>query len=301
MTNKLKILIGVNLLLVLAIGFSFVNFSSSETKEKEAFFRVGNLGDITAFDIDGFTVSKLEDGRWVMNNNVDVSPQKVGLLFQALQQTQIVSEENKVLTNGKELTIYVANTPVFSAIIKSESDAVSYGTSNGQTFSIEVPGQFVNIEEIFSPDEKEWRDKTLFRTSWRTLKVFDMKFDRNPENNVLITFKDPFYDVKGIQALDSAAVYQFVSSLPNSKGSHFEQRTSFLQDTVSKYKPFCTIKMEDLNKEYNVNLAIYPFGNKVFAYFPDTKEVAEVDPQRIQDVLVSWHFFDANDPRKKQR
>ncbi|MBD0401019.1 hypothetical protein [Flammeovirga sp. EKP202] len=300
MTNKIKVLVGVNLLLIAAIGFSFVDFSTASKPENLTFFKVEHLGDITQFDIDGHSIQKLEDGRWVMDQNIDLSPQKVGRLFQTIQQTRIVENKDRVIEGGKDVVIYISNVPVITAKIQSESDIVSYGEINGETYAIEIPGQFVNLEEIFSPTKAEWRDKTIFRTSWKTLKTFDLQYDRNPENNVLISFEDPFYNVIGVNILDSAAVYQFVSSLPKTQGSNFEVRNSFIADTVSKYKPFCKVKMEDLIPAYNVEVGIYPFQNKVFAYFPKTKEVAEIDTKQIQDVLVSWHFFDANDPRKRK-
>ncbi|KXX69946.1 hypothetical protein [Flammeovirga sp. SJP92] len=300
MTNRIKVLIGVNLLLIVAIGFSFVDFSTANKPENVAFFKVENLGDITQFDIDGHSIQKLEDGRWVMDEIVDLSPQKVGMLFQAIQQTKIIETKEKGLDKGKEVVIYISNIPVFNAKIQSESDAVSFGEIDGKTYAIEVPGQFVNLEKIFSPTEAEWRDKTIFRTSWKTLKSFDIQYDRNPENNVLITFGKQFYDVRGVDNLDSAAVYQFITALPNIKGNHFEVRESFIADTVSKYRPFSRVVLEELVKAYNVEVGIYPFENKVFAYFPKTKEVAEIDSKQIQDVLVSWHFFDANDPRKRK-
>lgn len=300
MTNKLKILVGVNLLLVIAIGFSFVDFSTKVERKQAVFFNIENLGDITQFDIDENTIKKLEDGRWVLNDKVDISPQKIGPLFQAIQQTEIVDQPAKELKEGTNIVVYISNIPVVNALIHSESDAASFGKINGQSYAIEIPGYFVNLEELFTPDNKEWRDKTIFRTSWKTLKSFDVSYDRNPENNVLISFQDPFYDIKGISNLDSAAVYQYVTSLPNLLGSTFEVRNSFIEDTVSKYKPFCFIKMEDMMPAYNVEVGIYPFDNKVFAYFPATKEITEVDTRKIQDVLVSWHFFDANDPRKRQ-
>ncbi|NME68535.1 hypothetical protein [Flammeovirga aprica] len=299
MTNRIKTLIGVNLLLIVAIGFSFVDFSTANKPENLTFFNIENLGDITQFDIDGHSIQKLEDGRWVMDQNIDLAPQKVGMLFQAVQQTKIIEAKGKSIDAGKEITIYISNIPVITAKIHSESDVASFGEINGQAYAVEVPGQFVNLEEIFSPS-KEWRDKTIFRTSWKTLKNFDLQYDRNPGNNVQMKFEGQFYSVKGVSEIDSAAVYQFITSLPKTKGSTFEVRNSFVEDTVSKFKPFCIVKMEDLVPAYDVEVGIYPFQNNVFAYFPNTKEVTEIDTKQIQDVLVSWHFFDANDPRKRK-
>ncbi|AZQ61301.1 hypothetical protein EI427_03400 [Flammeovirga pectinis] len=299
MTNKIKVLIGVNLLLALAIGFSFFTFSTSTKTDGEAFFNLEDLSQLSKFVIDGHEIVKEDDGRWIMDGTIDIAPRKMGMLFQALQKVQTIEEKEGMPSAGKEIVIYIAGAPIFTGTIASESDAVSYGKKQGQVYSIEIPGQFVAIEEIFTPSSSEWRDKTLFRTSWRTLKKWSVVYNNNPENNIEITFKDPFYDVKGITELDSAAVYQYVTSLPRIQALYIENRASFVEDTVSKFRPFCQVKMEDLVTAYNTEVNIYPFDNKVFAYLPKTKEVTEIDPKNVQNLLVSWHFFDANDPRKK--
>ncbi|WP_281613709.1 hypothetical protein [Flammeovirga sp. SubArs3] len=303
MTNKLKVLIGVNIILVSAIVFSVFSvfpLQSNDVKGKP-FFNLADLSQVNQFDINGQSIVRLEDGRWVMNGKVDVSPIFVGRVFQAMQQTQIIENKKSMPTDGKDITVYVASTPVFTGSIASEGDVMAYGNRNGEIFSIEMPGQFLNLEELFDANEKDWRDKTVFRTSWRTLKNFELTYNRNPENDVNITFKDPFYSVQNVKALDSAAVYQFVTSLPRVQVDQYEVRNSFIEDTVKKYRPFCEIIMEDLVADYNAEVFIYPFDNKVFAYFPNSNEVGTLNTKVVQDLLVSWHFFDANDPRKKNR
>ncbi|ANQ49361.1 hypothetical protein MY04_1987 [Flammeovirga sp. MY04] len=300
MTKRIKILIGVNLCLLLAIGFSFISLESIGEKDKgTTFFSIMDLSVVDGFVLNGQQIQRTDDGRWLLNNKVDVAPRMIGNLFQAIQQTSIIQQSEAALpTKGVEVKVQTGGATIFEGVIASSGDASSFGQKNGKTYQIEIPGQFINIEQLFDANTS-WRDKTVFRTSWKTLKSFSMNYRLNPENNVNILFKDPFYAVEDVTALDSAAVYQFISALPKLQVQEYRDGTQFYEDTVQKFKPFCEIEMSDMVPTYNTSFKVFPFDDNVFFYFPLTKEVGVLSPNQVQDMFVSWHFFDANDPRKR--
>ncbi|OHX66270.1 hypothetical protein [Flammeovirga pacifica] len=301
MTKKIKILIGVNLCLLAAIGLSFFTFDTSSNEKKgKPFFDLLDLSTVDGFVLNGIKIQREEDGRWLMNDKVDVAPRMIGNIFQAIQQTSIVKQSDATLpTSGVEIKLTTSGATLFEGIISSSGDVATFGEKNGEVYQLEIPGQFINIEQIFDASEKSWRDKTVFRTSWRSMKSFGLHYTMHPENNVDILFKEPFYEVEGISQLDSAATYQFISALPKLQVKEYRDGTLFFQDTVQKFKPFCEIEMFDMVATYNTSFKVFPFDDNVFFYFPLTKEVGVLSPDQVQDMFVSWHFFDANDPRKK--
>ncbi|MEN7548231.1 hypothetical protein AAG747_09940 [Rapidithrix thailandica] len=300
MTSKIKILIIINILLLAGVFLSLIQTEEQSSVQVEGqLFVVNDTAHIQRIEVGTHELTRQGDQNWKLNGRYTVAPQAIQTLLTVMQNMEVkrpVTEENISGVN-QEFNKKGINVKVFGAegVMKRYSlygDSVNtYAKVPGEApYLVYVPGYFINLDKLYRINEREWRDKRVLYTTFRTMKNLQVDYPVSPDKSFQIAFDSSFYKVSGVQKLDSAAVYNYISMFGNLAANDYLENTS-LRDSLAKQVPFCVITMKDLYEKRNNTVRFYPGPQVVYGLSENTKEVVLFDPRRIQTAFVSREAF----------
>ncbi|MEH0153976.1 hypothetical protein V6R21_07490 [Limibacter armeniacum] len=305
MISKLKILIALNsILLLLIVGTLLFEGQKTEIKHEVANeFVLPDTASINKIVSGRNVLERKPDGSWVLNGKYKASPAKVKTMMAVLQRVEIkrplegayrkqVKEVAK--QQGVRTQIYSNDILVRDFLIHADNETEAIMMrEGGEPFAVYIPGYFINVDEIFKVTESSWRDQRLLPTSWRTLKKLSVRYGGPMKQNsfdIHFDEENQFYKVAGIAEMDTAALYQYVSSLDRLRFNDVVERTT-LRDSLEAFSPFSKVTLEDLSGEKSFD--VYPTDKNVYVWLKNTDEIVTVSRQPMQDVLVTPQLFSA--------
>ncbi len=300
MSKKSKLLIALNLILLVAIAFSWQTNSakSSETKPLP-------LAEIDTANIQQITVGELvleaEKGKWKLNNKFEASERRMDFLLSAFgrldsKRPVSASEIEKIsqLQPDKLMTLEIIGTDNSKntyQLANLENETFLITGDNEAYFNIHIPGIYLNIYDLFSAPIAEWREKKILQTSWQTLKSMQVEYAGDANNSFQIAFENNFYNVQGVEKLDSGAVYNYITQYQEFSVLEFLPKSALLEDSLRKTTPLATIKIEDLYEERGGILEIYPSNQQIYGWLKKEDELVLLDPKMLQNFLIPKKAF----------
>ena len=300
MSKKSKLLIAVNLFLLVAIAFSWQT-NSAKSAEKA----ILPLAEIDTANIQQIQVGELileaEKGKWKLNSKFEASERRVDFLLSAFgrldsKRPVSASEIEKIskLPPNKLITLEVVgtnNSKNSYQIANLENETFLITGDNEAYFNIHIPGIYLNIYDLFSAPVAEWREKRIMQTSWQTLKSMQVEYAGDANNSFQIAFENNFYNVLGVEKLDSGAVYNYITQYQDFSILEFLPKSGTLEDSLRKTTPLATIKIEDLYEERGGILEIYPSNQQIYGWLKKENELVLLDPKMLQNFLVPKQVF----------
>ncbi|MDW7690329.1 hypothetical protein R9C00_23805 [Flammeovirgaceae bacterium SG7u.111] len=301
MTSKLKILIGINIALAIGVVLSFQTSESSSTLDMNT--RVFSLNDTT------LTITKIQLGediletkgpeQWMLNSTYPVNAQRIESLVQLFQKIEVkrpvgdsfkAEVEKELARNPIDIHVFSGPTEALNYKIAKQGNETYASLPDGQLFSIYVPGTYLDLYTILDIDEQDWRDKRVLLTSWRTLKRMEVKYPGDTENSFTVEFDSVFYKVPGIQQLDSAKLYAYIQQFQTFRVEEFVQRSS-LRDSLRRQQAMCIITLNDLYREQDNELLLYPGKDVFYGISQKTNEAVTLNRNMLRNFLVSRKEF----------
>jgi len=212
--------------------------------------RGGEVIDCRAFPT-GFMVN----GQFPMDENL------LTLLAAVLQQVRVqrplTGQEKqeawqRMQEAGSHLQVYDGE-QILTSFWTGGDDAKQhsyFATEDGQVYLVHLPGYTSYVSGLFELPLRDWRSRTIFLNTWRSLLSFSYQDHSEPDNNFEINYRDPFFSVSGIHRLDSNRVMNYLQDLVT-------LRASSVVDTVFEGKPWLELSTTDIDPMKNLSLVLY--------------------------------------------
>lgn len=314
MTTKLKTLISINIVLLLAIaGSAFIGQQKQDlSSEKQSFFNLSELNSINKIVSGRNTLERQPTGNWQLNGKEGIAFDKIRTLLTVMNRMEVKREispsfqaevQQKINTKGIPVQVYSNDILIreFTVYAENESEALIQ-RKDQPPYAVYIPGYFINIKDIFAVNN-DWLDKRLLKTTWKTMRQLQVMYaGQMKANGFQISYNEQnqFYQVSNISKLDTAMLYQYVSSLGRLKYLSKSNSPS-LRDSLKQFRPFSKVNLEDQNKAYNISFEVYPLEKEVFVWDKEKDNIFEVNQKAMQDILVTPQLFDATVKKPNQR
>ncbi|MFT5618386.1 MAG: hypothetical protein ACI85I_001619 [Arenicella sp.] len=300
MSKKTKLLIAFNLVLLVAIAFSWQTNSAKSNQTETlplAEIDTANIQQITVGDL----VLEADKGKWKLNSKFMASERRMDFLLSAfgrLDSKRPVSqkeiEQITQLPPNKLTTMEITgadNSKTSFQFANLDNETFLITGNNEAYFNIHIQGIYLNIYDLFSAPITEWREKKILQTSWQTLKSMQVEYAGDSENGFQIAFENNFYSVQGVKKLDSGAVYNYITQYQDFSVLEFLPKSANLEDSLRKTTPLATIKIEDLYEERGGILEIYPSNQQIYGWLKKEDELVLLNPKMLQNFLVPKQAF----------
>jgi hypothetical protein len=304
MTKKIKYLIAINIVLVGLILTSIWQTNKTEpvTKFTPSTFALTDSASVDRFEIGDLVIEKKSADEWLINNKYTVQPEAILSLFMVMQRIAVKRETSisvkeaikakpdtekirvSALANGKSL--------VALDIIQDNNDTYAASVTDAVPELVFVPGYDANIYAYFKAiSEDTWRDHRVLVTSFRSLKKLEVNYTADKAESFTIQFVAPFYKVEGINKLDSAALFYYISDYERFSVAVF-LKDKFLLDSLTRAVPYCTIKLEDSFQARNNTLRIFQARGKMYGISLATNELVGLEPRSLKRILIKKSNFE---------
>lgn len=302
MTNKIKVLIGIIALEIIAIAFSFV---SKDTKTS-----VNNNASQTFALTDTIGVNRLafgknilqqnKAGKWIINEKHLADAPLMRQLFALLQKIDIkkpVSANLKteiiaqIEQKGIDIQFGSANDLRQSfKIIGKESECYAM-RADGEVFVLYVPGYNISLSEVFYLTEGDWREKTIIASRFLAVKKVAISYTAKPQESFVIQRDSSFFKVEGISKLDTNMVGNYVDAFKSVRVFSFLDEPA-IKDSLQKIEPYCIITLDDIDKEKSNTIKVFANKQLLYGILGKTDELVELETRYFTRFLVRKKDFE---------
>ena len=302
MTKKLKYLIIINLVLLVAIAFSLIDTDSNTTLNSlETQFALTDSSLVQQIVLGENVLDKQQDGSWTINNKYLADQRRITFLLGLLQRvtikrpasTQVAAQISKAIeSQGIAVKTLDANGQELLSFKMIGQEEETYAALAGaQPYIIHIPGVPIEIANWFAVDQAEWRDRHVLFTTFRTLKKLAVNYPKDAQSSFQIQFDNNFYQISGVDKLDSVAVFNYISQFQDFQVSRFVPKRPSLADSLSLLEPLSVISIEDLYSERDNKLSVYPTEEALYGVLEKDKEIVLISPRALESLMIAKEQF----------
>ncbi|GAB4194211.1 MAG: hypothetical protein OHK0057_25100 [Thermoflexibacter sp.] len=301
MSNKIKILLGIILVEIMAIAFS-ISTQSKQTSMNDNSLQQFALLDSTGvhrFIFGKNTLERNEIGTWIVNQKYTADAPLIRQLFQVLAKIEIkkpVSDNVKkeiaeqFQTQGIDIQILKEGKTVHSFKMLDRERECIVQKPDGEAYVIYVPGYNISLSEVFKLSEGDWRAKTVISSSFFGVKKIALTYTEKPQESFVIERDSTFFKVQGISKLDSNMVGNYVDAYKNIRVFSFLDKPA-MKDSLLKTQPYCIIEVEDIDKSKNNSIKVFTDKKQLFGILGKTEELVELEPRYFTRFFVRKKDF----------
>ncbi len=302
MTNKIKILIGLIALEIIAIAFSFVS-KDTQTSVNNTNLQTFALTDTVGVNRLVFGKNVLQQnkaGRWTINEKHLADAPLMRQLFALLQKIDIkkpVSANLKaeivaqIEKQGIDIQLGSADDLRQSfRIIGKEGECYAM-RADGEVFVLYVPGYNISLSEVFYLAEGDWREKTIIASRFAGVKKVSITYTAKPQESFVIQRDSTFFKVEGISKLDTNMVGNYVDAFKSVRVFSFLDKPA-IKDSLQKTVPYCVITLEDIDKEKSNSIKVFANKQLLYGILGKTDELVELETRYFTRFLVRKKDFE---------
>lgn len=296
-------------LLILSVILHFAGKKKTISATDKALFSIADTTQIQSLNIetDGQNIAVVRgENQWMLNDKYKADPQLIYLfqrILQAVETQRPVSQSNfdvirsELETTGRKLEITMANGSTrtfYAGGNQAKSTAYFANEDLSQIFIVVIPGYKTYVSGIFELTLNQWRDRTLFNSSWRTLQNLNIDYNHQNKQDLDISFDGQFLSVKDVNNLDTAAMMNYLQPLENFQLNDYLEQGSFPRyDSLLATTPLAKITVRDIDESNNLDLTVFRKikGERFYLLVNDSKEMIVVDQGRMNKILVQPSAF----------
>jgi hypothetical protein len=270
-SKNIKLLLLIGGLLVVNLFFWLREPSSLRTNYKADLFKVSDTSSIGSIVIkSGAAVSKItRSDRWLLNDQYSVDPSMLRILMNVLSQLGVNKPlsafDSEEVRNSRAEWITVA-------ITGAESSSFSvYGNPNrtktylidqeDQVYEAEIVGYSDYLGGIFELSVDQWRDRRIFNGNWRSIQSITVDYEATETEDLIVRFKDKFFEVEGIAKVDSNALIDYLNEFEYLTANERISTGRFpIYDSLVETVPLATITIEDIYFDGKRSITFYPMA-----------------------------------------
>ena len=264
LSNNISLALWLALLILVSAGLSFWKRSDGGSQVKSELFAIENIDPINRVVIsyDGQVIdARAFSGGFMINGQFAMDENLLTLLAAVLQQVRVQRPLSG--NQGQEIWKYIqekgSHVEVFTGDQRllsfwacgDQSKQYSYfATEEGEVYLVNLPGYTSYVSGIFELPLADWRSRTIFVNTWRSLMSFSYQDFIAPGNDFQIEYNDPFFAISGVQQLDSNKVMNYLQDLVNLKAAA-------MVDTSYQGMPWLELKTIDIDPVKNQTVTFY--------------------------------------------
>jgi hypothetical protein len=209
------------------------------------------------------------DGRWKVNERYDADKKLITVLFatveQVLPKREIAPSKKDSIASelqrrGVKVSLYEGDQlrKSFLAGGNTPKSETYFQAEDGKIYLMNIPGYRVYVAGIFEAGEGIWRDKRVFNFNWRNFKDLTARFPAEPASNFHVTFKEKFFGIDGINAIDTAKVNDYLESISLLQASEYlSAKAAARFDSLLRSGPSFEVEVKDIADRAYV-LKVFP-------------------------------------------
>ncbi len=308
--NKL-LLILLTLLVLTSIGLAVIGNSGPKKRWNTGKYAVKDTASITKITLQSEyyglenELTRTKEG-WKINQTYAADPNMIQVLLAVLNQVSVrrpvpliqTKDIRKAMAEkGIRATMYRNNKIVNSFMVTGNSTkTLSYMAENADSraYVVELPGYESYVAGIFEVPELDWRNRMVFNSTWRSLQRLELLYPDFSDQNVEIRFTMDFFEVTGIEKLDTAFMMDFIDHFQAFQCNRFiDPIPGGPYDSLLKNEPLVIIALEDIDVKKSNRVVLYPplSGAGEYPGRLSNEQVVLFDAATIRSVLRKKYEF----------
>ena len=208
-------------------------------------------------------------GKWMINDKYPIDNSRQTILMMVLTKVKAkrpVSEKQekeiitKITKEGYSVKVFSGNDLIKEYQVSSDvnDNTGSIYVVNGHAYYADVLGleDFI-AGQFFAIDENAWRSRTLFSASIKNLELLQIDFLKKPRVTTTIQYKSGFFDVPGVQHLDSNRLGNFLIQYRLVKADQLLSPQDTMAQSYMKAGADFAIKVEQVDSLSNNEVSFY--------------------------------------------
>ncbi len=290
-------------LVVLSLSLGFFDNRVSDSAKGVKIFAVPDTSAVRLIKIQNadetIELQKKEEV-WILNQQYKAEQNIVRVLLAILKDTEALRNVAKnqadavvelINQKGALVEIYDQRTRLTGfRVAGNDNKTVSYVLPEGAEIPamVQIPGYESYVAGIFEIPENDWRDRTILSTNWRTLQKLEVSYAQFPEYDFMIEFKDNFLKIHHIQALDTAAMMDYIGQFAYLQADKFlDKSVNTRYDSLLQTPETVTMRFYDINPANSKTIRFYPMlpdDPMMLGFVEEDEQMAIFQARRIQ----SW-------------
>jgi hypothetical protein len=301
MTKKIKLLIGVNIVLLGLISMSLQDSSpASSFDAQEASFAVADPEQVADVRVGPLRLRRERGMIWSVNGQYLADGRRIGQLLGLLSRLEvkrpapvsIADSLRQAMEAQAPLVEVLGEEGLLAEYRLTSHEGEAYALlPGGQPFAVHITGYQQDVAEWLLVPEAQWRDRHLLYTTRQSVKAISIQTPLKPEQALRISRSqegEPL-SVAGMATPDTAKLYDFLARFANFEATAYVDRPE--TDPLFQQPPAGIISMEDFYIKEKVELHLYPDGGALYGWMPATKEAVLLDAQQLQGILLPPAYF----------
>ncbi len=308
--NKILTIFGLGLLGVVAYFVSTSSTTQTDIDIQPDYFALTDTNSINKIEIvSANNIShtfKLNNRKWKLDDVYNVDQENISKFFLVFSRVRVkrgssgnnaIELKNKLNQHGLKIRIYDQNNLIktFIADDGSITSTTCFMDEQSQKpYFVEIPSLTDNFGHIFNIQAANWASKRLFSSTLRTLQSINIK--QLPDRDILsITYNKGFFDVDGVQRIDTNAIgnyliqyrdIKFDDFVPDSLTSEFKERLNLAKYTITVFDIDSlknnTIKLVDFKEDPRLMIGSQSNNTGVFI----------ISKARLKNIIVDKSSFE---------
>ncbi|WP_421876972.1 hypothetical protein [Marinoscillum sp.] len=292
-----RLLIFFIALLVANLLFFFFGGKSVGVSFNEEKFMIRDTASVAAVRINDLMLER--SGGWMINAEYSVDQSLRALLFSILNRVRVQKPVDLPLESGIQVQI-IGENPMEFTVWGNPTKTRTYFSMKDeeQVYQVQIPGYNEYLGAIFELKKDQWRDRLVLNESWRTIQKLELDYQDDLKEDLVIAFNKDFFNVEGIQQLDSNKVINYLNQFQYFQANEWVSRGRFQKyDSLSTMPALATLTIESINSDLPYLLEIYPQlpGDRIYLVMTYDESLFVVDESRMSEILLQNKDFELSD------
>jgi hypothetical protein len=205
---------------------------------------------------------------WKINNKFPSDPNLRKMLFTVSSRVKVSraltgNEKEQLLKRNEEMGTSVILTVDGDersySVVGNANKTKTYFIENQEVYQVDIPGYQDFLASIYELKRDQWRDRLVFNGNWRTIQKMEVIYPEKSDKNLLIRFKETFYEVDDLTQIDSSAVVAYLNQFEYMQAN---ERISFgfspAYDSLAQTPPEVIISLLDIKYKLPREIRIFP-------------------------------------------
>ncbi|MGY8978357.1 MAG: hypothetical protein ACKVLJ_09420 [Cytophagales bacterium] len=205
---------------------------------------------------------------WKINNKFPSDPNLRKMLFTVSKRVKVSraltgNEKEQLLRRNEEMGTSVILTVDGDersySVVGNANKTKTYFIENQEVYQVDIPGYQDFLASIYELKRDQWRDRLVFNGNWRTIQKMEVIYPEKSDKNLLIRFKETFYEVDDLTQIDSSAVVAYLNQFEYMQAN---ERISFgfspAYDSLAQTPPEVIISLLDIKYKLPREIRIFP-------------------------------------------
>ena len=240
---------------------------------------------------------------WKINNKFPSDPNLRKMLFTVSKRVKVSraltgNEKEQLLRRNEEMGTSVILTVDGDersySVVGNANKTKTYFIENQEVYQVDIPGYQDFLASIYELKRDQWRDRLVFNGNWRTIQKMEVIYPEKSDKNLLIRFKETFYEVDDLTQIDSSAVVAYLNQFEYMQAN---ERISFgfspAYDSLAQTPPEVIISLLDIKYKLPREIRIFPQlpGQNIRLIMDQDDELMVFESKRILPYFKSRTDF----------